>query len=69
MDFGTMTPLEDYELSKDQFTFLRDQLLYGSNWDYSEPQWEDQHPYEEYMPMYTKDSMKNAKGVQLRRVT
>lgn len=61
MDFGTMTPLEDYELSKDQFTFLRDQLLYGSNWDYSEPQWEDQHPCEEYMPMYTKDSMKNAK--------
>ena len=61
MDFGTMTPLEDYELSKDQFTFLRDQLLYGSNWDYSESQWEDQHPYEEYMPMYTKDSMKNAK--------
>lgn len=30
MDFGTMTPLEDYELSKDSFTFLRDQLLYGA---------------------------------------
>lgn len=61
MDFGTMTPLEDYELSKDSFTFLRDQLLYGSHWDYGEPVWEDQHPYEDYMPMYTQDSMKNAK--------
>ena len=54
-DEGVLTPLSDYELSKEQWTWLRDDYIYGSNWDKSKNK-----PTEEYMGMYTSDSMKNA---------
>lgn len=58
--FGSITPLTDYKLDKTPFSFLRDQLLYGNRWDYTEPTWEKQKPKEEWLEIYTKDSMKNA---------
>ena len=54
-DEGVLTPLSDYELSKEQWTWLRDDYIYGSNWDKSKNQ-----PTEEYMGMYRTDSMRNA---------
>ena len=55
VDYGTRTPLTDYELAKDTWGFLRDNLLYGSNWDRS-----INKPVAEYQGMYHKDSMMNA---------
>lgn len=60
-NFGTITPLTDYKLEKNTFTFLRDQYLYGDKWDYTESAWEKQTPKEEWKEIYTQDSMKNAK--------
>lgn len=59
--FGSITPLTDYKLDKSSFSFLRDQLLYGDRWDYSESAWEKQKPKEEWQALYTQDSMKNAR--------
>ena len=59
--FGSITPLTDYKLDKKSFSFLRDQLLYGDRWDYTESSWEKQTPKEEWKELYTQDSMKNAK--------
>lgn len=60
-NFGSITPLTDYELDKSTFSFLRDQRLYGDKWDYSEIDWKNQKPYEQWMSIYTADSMKNAR--------
>lgn len=60
-NFGTMTPKVDYELSKKAWTFLRDQRLYGSHWDYTEADWNKQKPYPEYQATYKKDSLMNAR--------
>lgn len=59
--FGALTPKTDYELEKGTWSFLRDQLLYGNHWDYSNPQWEKQTPFPEWMATYKQDSLKNAK--------
>ena len=55
VDFGTRTPLSDYELSKTEWTFLGDSRIYGSYWDRA-----NKKPIEEYIGMYRGDSMKNA---------
>ena len=55
VDFGTRTPLSDYELAKDSWTFLNDSRIYGSNWVRA-----NNKPTEDYIGMYHKDSMKNA---------
>ena len=55
VDFGTRTPLADYELSKEEWTWLRDDHIYGSYWDKA-----NNKPVEVYMVMYRSDSMKNA---------
>lgn len=60
-DFGTITPMEDYELPKEKFSFLRDQLLYGDKWDYDSIDWAKQTPLPEWKPLYTPDSLKNAR--------
>lgn len=54
-DKGVMTPLSDYELAKDTWSFLGDSRIYGSYWDRSAGK-----PVAEYQEMYHKDSMKNA---------
>lgn len=56
VDYGIITPLADYELAKDTWGFLRDDLIYGSYWDRSTGK-----PVAEYQGMYKGDSMKNAK--------
>ena len=55
IDFGTRTPLADYELSKDEWSFLGDSRVYGSHWDRA-----NKKPFAPYDAMYTTDSMKNA---------
>ena len=50
---GEVTPKVDYELDKSTWTFLRDELLYGSYWAGSKPD-------ADHLGMYTLDSMKNA---------
>lgn len=61
-DFGQMTPLIDGAISKKQWTFLRDQLLYGNKWDYdSDPDPFKQKPLEAYQGTYRDDSLKNAR--------
>ena len=52
-DKGIVTPKTDYELDKSTWTFLRDELLYGSYWAGSKPD-------ADHLGMYTLDSMKNA---------
>lgn len=60
-NFGEITPLMDGAISKKQWSFLRDQLLYGNRWDYnSSPNPFEQKPFEEYAGTYRKDSMMNA---------
>ena len=53
VDYGTITPMTDYELAKDTWSFLSDNLLYGSYWAGSKPD-------AEHLAMYSLDSMKNA---------
>lgn len=61
VDFGQITPLIDAPISKDQWTFLRDQLLYGNKWDYSSDDNPfNQRPFPEYDRLYQNDSLKNA---------
>lgn len=61
-DFGAITPMEDYELPKEQFSFLRNQLLYGDKWDYdSDTDWAKQTPLPEWIDIFTQDSIKNAR--------
>ena len=55
VDKGSVTPLSDYELSKEGWSFLSDPLLYGSHWNKSTSK-----PYDDYIGVYTLDSMKNA---------
>lgn len=53
VDYGSITPMTDYELAKDTWSFLSDDLLYGSYWAGSKPD-------AEHLGMYSLDSMKNA---------
>ena len=60
-NIGEITPLIDGAISKKQWSFIRDQLLYGNRWDYeSDPNPFEQKPYEEYTGTYRRDSMMNA---------
>jgi len=61
-DFGQLTPLMDGPISKKQWSFLRDQLLYGNKWDYaSSPDPFQQQPLKEFLGTYRSDSLKNAR--------
>ncbi len=61
-EFGQITPLIDGAISKDQWSFLRNNLLYGDKWDYdSNPDPFEQEPLEEYRTTWRDDSMKNAR--------
>lgn len=61
-DFGQITPLIDGAISKKQWSFLRDQLLYGNRWNYeSDPDPFNQEPFEEYQGTWRDDSMKNGR--------
>ncbi|MCE5204494.1 MAG: DUF4959 domain-containing protein [Porphyromonadaceae bacterium] len=61
-DFGEVTPLTDGPISKKQWSFLRDQLLYGNKWDYdSSPDPFQQKPFKEFQGTYRDDSLKNAR--------
>jgi len=61
-EFGQITPLIDGAVSKDQWSFLRNNLLYGDKWDYdSNPDPFEQEPLEEYRTTWRDDSMKNAR--------
>lgn len=60
-NFGQITPLMDGPVSKKQWSFLRDQLLYGNKWNYdsiADPF--KQRPYVEYQGTWRKDSFMNA---------
>ena len=60
-DFGTITPLIDGAISKKQWSFLRDQLLYGNKWNFdsiADPF--KQKPFTQYQGTWRKDSMMNA---------
>lgn len=60
-NFGQITPLMDGAISKKQWSFLRDQLLYGNKWNYdsiADPF--KQRPYVEYQGTWRKDSFMNA---------
>ncbi len=60
-DCGVIHPLEDAPLDKTPWTFLANQYLYGSHWDYdSDQDPEKQTPFPEYMGSFTNDSLKNA---------
>ncbi len=60
-NYGAITPLIDGAISKKQWSFLRDDLLYGNRWDYSSsPNPFEQEPFEEFRGTYRKDSMMNA---------
>jgi hypothetical protein len=59
--FGEVTPLIDAPLSKKQWAFLRDQLLYGNKWNndsIADPF--KQKPYVQYQSTFRKDSFMNA---------
>lgn len=59
--FGEITPHIDGAISKKQWSFLRDQLLYGNRWNYnSSTNPFEQVPLAEYAGTYRLDSMKNA---------
>lgn len=59
--FGEISPHIDGPISKKQWSFLRDQLLYGNRWNYdSDPNPFEQEPYEEFAGTYRRDSMMNA---------
>lgn len=61
-DFGQITPLTDGAVSKKQWAFLRDNLLYGNKWDYnSSTDPFQQKPFADYQSTYRSDSLKNAK--------
>lgn len=61
-DFGSLTPLMDGAISKKQWSFLRNNLLYGNKWNYgSSPDPFKQEPYQEYKGTWRDDSMKNAR--------
>ena len=60
--FGEITPYIDGPISKKQWLFLRDQLLYGNKWDYdSSTDPFKQKPFPEYQSTYRDDSLKNAR--------
>jgi hypothetical protein len=60
--FGQMTPLIDGPISKRQWSFLRNNLLYGDKWDYnSSSNPFEQRPLEAYLGTWRDDSMKNAR--------
>ncbi|WP_106827898.1 DUF4959 domain-containing protein [Parabacteroides pacaensis] len=61
-DCGSVTPYVDGKISKDQWSFLRNERLYGNKWDYTSNK--DpllQKPYPEYQGTFRDDSLKNAK--------
>ncbi len=61
-DYGQVTPLMDGPISKKQWSFLRDQLLYGNKWDYnSHADPFQQKPFPQYQSTYRADSLKNAR--------
>src|SRR5690554_4402176 len=61
-EFGQIISLIDGAVSKDQWSFLRNNLLYGDKWDYdSNPDPFEQEPLEEYRTTWRDDSMKNAR--------
>ena len=60
-DFGEVTPLIDGPISKKPWGFMRDQLLYGNNWNYnSSPDPFKQTPLPGFERAYKQDSLKNA---------
>lgn len=61
IDCGKLSPLKDGKIDKSRWSFLANQYLYGSHWNYdSDPNPEKQTPYPEYMGSFTKDSLMNA---------
>jgi len=61
-DFGDNTPYIDGAISKKQWSFLRNNLMYGDKWDYSsaaDPQF--QTPLPDYKGSFRDDSLKNAR--------
>lgn len=61
-NFGEITPLIDGAISKRQWSFLRNQLLYGNRWDYSshtDPL--QQKPLPEFQSTFRSDSIMNAR--------
>lgn len=60
-NYGEITPHIDGPISKKEWSFLRDQLLYGNKWDYdSHPNPIYQEPLPEYVGTWRPDSFKNA---------
>ena len=60
-NFGEITPHIDGSISKKEWSFLRDQLLYGDKWDYdSSPNPFEQKPFDEFKGTYRSDSFMNA---------
>ncbi len=63
---GTFTPMKDGKISKKQWSFLNDVLLYGNKWDFSSgTDASKQKPYKQYQGPYRADSIKNAREVNL----
>jgi hypothetical protein len=61
ISFGEMTPLMDGAISKKQWSFLRDNLLFGDKWDYTEALPQNQRPLPAYEHLWRADSMRNAR--------
>lgn len=60
-DCGTIKPLPDLKLDKKPWSFLANQYLYGSKWDYTSNDDPDkQTPYPAFMDTFRNDSLKNA---------
>lgn len=61
VDLGTVTPFEDGLLSKNTWSFLRNNLLYGDKWDYnSNTDPFKQVPLKIYQGTWKDDSLKSA---------
>ena len=60
-DCGNIRPLPDGKLDKKPWSFLANQYLYGSKWNYASNDNPDkQTPFAEYMGTFRNDSLKNA---------
>lgn len=61
-DCGSIVPLIDGKITKQAWSFLRNEFLYGKNWDYSSSKDPAlQKPFPAYQATFRDDSLKNAK--------
>lgn len=61
-DCGSITPLIDGKIAKQTWSFLRNEFLYGKNWDYSSSKDPAlQKPFPAYQGTFRDDSLKNAR--------